>query len=70
MKIAVLADIHANYRALETTIDHVERWKPDHVFVAGDIVNRGPRSLCCLQRIEEKHKNDNNDRFGTSIPSP
>ena len=58
MKIAVLADIHANYRALETVIDHVERWKPDHVFIAGDIVNRGPRSLCCLQWIEEKRIND------------
>jgi putative phosphoesterase len=58
MKIAVLADIHANYRALETVIDHVERWDPDYVFVAGDIVNRGPRSLCCLQWIEEKRKNN------------
>ncbi len=56
MKIAVLADIHANYRALETTVDHVERWNPDFVLVAGDIVNRGPRSLCCLQMIEEKRK--------------
>lgn len=58
MKIAVLADIHANYRALETVIDHVERWDPDYIFIAGDIVNRGPRSLCCLQLIEEKRQND------------
>lgn len=58
MKIAVLADIHANYRALEAVTDHVERWEPDFVFVAGDIVNRGPRSLCCLQFIEEKQQNE------------
>jgi predicted phosphodiesterase len=58
MKIAVLADIHANYRALEAVIDHIERWGPDHVFVAGDIVNRGPRSLCCLEWIEEKRQNE------------
>lgn len=58
MKIAVLTDIHANYRALETVIDHIERWEPDHVFVAGDIVNRGPRSLCCMLKIEEKRHND------------
>jgi len=58
MKIAALADIHANYRALETIIDHVERWRPDFVFVAGDIINRGPRSLCCLEAIEEKRKNE------------
>lgn len=57
MKIAVLADIHANFRALETVIDHVERWKPDTVLVAGDIVNRGPRSLCCLELIEKKRDN-------------
>jgi len=56
MKIAVLADIHANYCALETVIDHVDRWEPDYVFVAGDIVNRGPRSLCCFQWIEEKRR--------------
>ena len=58
MKIAVLTDIHANYRALETVIDHIERWNPDHVIIAGDIVNRGPRSECCQQKIEEKRLND------------
>ena len=58
MKIAVLTDIHANFRALETVTDHIERWNPDHVIVAGDIVNRGPRSECCKQKIEEKHFKD------------
>jgi len=57
MKIAVLADIHANYRALQTVVEHVQRWNPDEVLVAGDIVNRGPRSACCLQFIEEKRQN-------------
>jgi predicted phosphodiesterase len=57
MKIAALADIHANHRALETVIDHIERWEADAVLVGGDIVNRGPRSLCCLQKIEEKRQN-------------
>jgi len=42
MKLAVLADIHGNYRALETVIDHIQTWHPDQVLVAGDIVNRGP----------------------------
>ena len=58
MKIAVLTDIHANYRALGTVIDHIERWDPDHVIVAGDFVNRGPRSECCKNKIEEKRLND------------
>lgn len=51
MKIAVLSDIHGNYPALETVIDHIERWQPDRVYVAGDIVNRGPRSLDCLRLL-------------------
>lgn len=49
MKIATLADIHGNYQALITVIDHVERWKPDLVFVLGDIINRGPRGELPLE---------------------
>ncbi len=56
MKIAVLSDIHANYRALEAVADQVERWQPDQVLVAGDIVNRGPRSACCWQFVQEKQQ--------------
>jgi putative phosphoesterase len=54
MKFAVLADIHANRAALETVVDHIERWKPDCVIVAGDVVNRGPRPVECLRTILEK----------------
>jgi predicted phosphodiesterase len=54
MKIAVLADIHANYIALKACIDHVSRWNPDRVIVAGDIVNRGPRPAECLQLVQDK----------------
>lgn len=59
MKIAILTDIHANYRALEAVLDHVERWHPDQVFVAGDIVNRGPRSADCFHLVEQKRQNEN-----------
>ncbi len=54
MKIAVLADIHANYRALQAVSEHIEAWRPDFVYVAGDIVNRGPRSLDCLRFVQRK----------------
>jgi putative phosphoesterase len=54
MKFAILADIHANRPALETVIDHIERWRPDCVIVAGDVVNRGPRPVECLRIILEK----------------
>jgi predicted phosphodiesterase len=56
MKLAVLADIHSNLPALERVIDHVEQWQPDRVIVAGDIVNRGPRPVECLQLILDRQR--------------
>jgi predicted phosphodiesterase len=56
MKIAVLADIHGNLPALQTVVAHIDQWRPDEVVVAGDVVNRGPRPLECLQIIEEKKR--------------
>ncbi|MFV9503479.1 MAG: metallophosphoesterase family protein [Oscillochloridaceae bacterium umkhey_bin13] len=47
-KIALLADIHGNLAALEAVIADLERWQPDTVIVAGDIINRGPQSGACL----------------------
>ena len=54
MKIAVLADIHGNRQAMETVIDHIDQWQPDHVIVNGDTVNRGPCSLACWQAISAR----------------
>jgi predicted phosphodiesterase len=56
MKIAALADIHANLPALQTVVTHIDGWQPDEVVVIGDIVNRGPRPLECLEIIEEKQR--------------
>ena len=53
-KVAVISDIHGNLPALETVIAHVEAWQPDMVVVNGDIVNRGPLSLDCLNIIQQK----------------
>jgi putative phosphoesterase len=58
VKIAVLSDIHGNFPAVETVTNHIEGWGADLVFVAGDIVNRGPRSLACLDFLLEKQKTD------------
>jgi predicted phosphodiesterase len=58
MKLAVLADIHGNYAALQTVAAHIEKWQPDRVVVAGDTVNRGPRPLECLQFIGLKQRTD------------
>ncbi len=51
MKIAILSDIHGNYPALLNVVEHVEAWSPDLVVVAGDTVNRGPRSADCLDLL-------------------
>lgn len=47
MKLAVLADIHANWQALQAVAAHIERWQPDGVVVAGDVINRGPSPAEC-----------------------
>jgi putative phosphoesterase len=59
VKLAVLADIHANFVAMQTVIEHIEAWQPDRVVVAGDVVNRGPRPLECLRVIEAKQQREN-----------
>jgi predicted phosphodiesterase len=48
MKIAVLADVHSNFVALQAAAEHLARWQPDQVILAGDLVNRGPRPAECL----------------------
>jgi putative phosphoesterase len=58
MKVAVLADIHGNLPALNVVIDHIDAWAPDRVVVAGDVVNRGPRPLECLQLVIAKKRTD------------
>jgi predicted phosphodiesterase len=58
MKIAVIADVHANFVALQAITAHVEAWQPDLVIVAGDLVNRGPRPLECLRLVQAKVATD------------
>lgn len=58
MKLAVLADIHSNLVALETVAAHIDCWQPDLVVVAGDIVNRGPRPLECLQFVQARQQRE------------
>ena len=59
MRIAVVADIHANFPALLAVTEHLENWGPDMVFVAGDVVNRGPKPLECLRFVQNKEENAN-----------
>lgn len=54
MKIAVLSDIHGNWHGLMRVAEHIEQWQPDVIVVAGDTVNRGPRSAECWAFVQNK----------------
>jgi predicted phosphodiesterase len=54
LKLAILADVHANLPALQAVLEDINSWKPDQVIAAGDIINRGPRPLECLELIDAK----------------
>jgi predicted phosphodiesterase len=56
MKIAIISDIHGNLPALQKVMEDLNDWQPDHVIVAGDIVNRGPTPLECLEIVQEKEE--------------
>lgn len=58
MKIAVLSDIHGHLSALEATAEHLTRWRPDHVIINGDIVNRGPKSADCWAFVKQKRQHE------------
>ncbi|MEZ4767342.1 MAG: metallophosphoesterase family protein [Caldilineales bacterium] len=56
MKLAVLADIHANLAALERVVEDIDAWQPDVVVVGGDVVNRGPQPAECLTLVLERQQ--------------
>ena len=53
MKIAIISDIHGNLPAFQTVLQNLDEWQPDHVMVAGDVVNRGPTPVECLEIVQE-----------------
>ena len=56
MKIAVLADVHANFLALQAVSADIDAWQPDAVILAGDLVNRGPRPEECLRFVQDRRR--------------
>ena len=53
MRIAVIADIHANLEALEAALIAIEREGIDRIICLGDIVGYGPDPLGCIYRLQE-----------------
>jgi len=52
MKIAIFADVHGNYHALEAVLDDIEREKVDYTICAGDMVNPFPDSLRVWRKLK------------------
>jgi len=53
MKVAIFSDVQANFPAMEAAVERILAWGPDLVVMAGDLVNRGPRSLDCLELFDQ-----------------
>ncbi len=52
VRVAVIADIHANPFALEAVIEDIAQQNVDEVIVAGDLVGRGPLGSAVVTRIK------------------
>jgi putative phosphoesterase len=50
-RIAVLGDIHGNAAALDAVMAAVERERPDHLAITGDLVLNGPRPGEVVDRV-------------------
>jgi predicted phosphodiesterase len=51
MRLAVIADIHANLPALQAVLEDLEAYHPDAVLAAGDLVLGGPQPVEVLQAL-------------------
>lgn len=72
-RIALLSDIHGNLPALEQVIEDMRQFAPDHVVVAGDMVNWGPFSAEVMQIIHENRWTmirGNNEYYCINATSP
>ena len=58
MKVAVISDIHSNYKALEAFLSYIEGCPVDAIIGLGDYVTDGPypeRTLSMLYEMEKKY---------------
>ncbi len=53
MRVVILSDVQANLPALEEAVELILRWNPELVVMAGDLINRGPKSLDCLEVFDD-----------------
>lgn len=49
MKAVIFSDVQGNLPAMQEAVSQILAWGPDLVIMDGDLVNRGPSSLACLE---------------------
>jgi predicted phosphodiesterase len=54
MRIALLADIHGNWPALQAVVTELERLQPDLVVVDGDLINGTPFSPAVVDYVQQQ----------------
>jgi len=54
IRIAIIADIHGNYPALEAVVAEIERQQPDYVVLNGDMINGTPMSSDVLDYVRSQ----------------
>ncbi|MFD2113461.1 metallophosphoesterase family protein [Thiorhodococcus fuscus] len=52
MKVAIFSDVQGNLPAMQTVVEAIDAWHPDLVVMDGDLINRGPSSLACLELFD------------------
>jgi diadenosine tetraphosphatase ApaH/serine/threonine PP2A family protein phosphatase len=51
MRIALMTDLHANWRAFEACLDHARSLHPDRLVLLGDFVGYGPEPNQVVERV-------------------
>lgn len=52
VKVAVIADVHGNYTALQAVLADAKKQQVDEYLVLGDITNRGPAPRECVAALQ------------------
>ena len=52
-QIAILADVHSNFQALDAVLKQLKQWNIQSGIVLGDIVGYGPEPLKCIRALQQ-----------------
>ncbi|TWT37732.1 phosphodiesterase [Posidoniimonas corsicana] len=56
MRRAIISDIHGNFEALSTVLDHIGQQDVSEIFCLGDIIGYGPNPCECLDLVMRRTK--------------